>query len=554
MADPTRPDPTPASAREDFKDNLSKEAALGLLKEFYEDPIFYCKIILPHWFPKEIPWVHRGFMAILYLRTGFLAKYGELDKIHEHFVWRPEPDNPDGPIVHMFEWNEDKTGLTLNITPFTLVMMPRGFSKTSHINAWVLWNAGFKEFRFPVYLGETQTHAETQLNNVRLEIEGNGRFRAIFGDLKPEQRKGYKWTQDILQLANGVIIGARGRGSQVRGMLVDGQRPNRLLGDDIEDRESVKTAEQREKTALWFFGDALPALPEMDPQAGAVMTGTLLHSEALLAKLRTLPDWNTIIFGASLRMGQENDEPLWGLRMSLAKIELKKLSYGRIGQLSTFYLEYYNTVRGDEGRKFHSHYIIIRPSPQDYIHRSLACDPAISDKADADFFALACVGRSDNGRIGILDVWGERGVLPRRQVDLFFEWRKRWGMPRFNGVESVAYQAALLINIREEMFRRKDYFEVTPILHGRTRKTERVEGILAPRYAAGYIDQMRHFPMYESQLLDWPNGKKDLPDVVSMAIALLDPTASMVLDPEKDGAADEYPELDDELGEWRAAP
>lgn len=545
----------PSTPQLTFRDDLSKDEALALLKAFYEDPVFFCKIILPHWFPKDIPWVHRGIMAILYLRTGFLSKYGELDKIYEHFVWRPEPDKADGPIVHLFEWTPDGKGLTLNVTPYTLLMIPRGFSKTTHVNAWVLWNAGFKEFRFPMYLGETQTHAETQLNNVRLELESNSRFRAIFGELKPEQRKGYKWTQDILQLANGVIIGARGRGSQVRGTLVDGQRPNRLLGDDLENAESVSTAEQREKTVKWFFGDALPALPEMDPQAGAVLMGTLLSSEALLAKLRTLPDWNTVVLGASINPGALNEEALWPLRMSLGKIELKKQSYARVGQMTTFYLEYYNTVRGDEGRKFKSHYIIIKPSPEDYIHRALACDPAISDKADADFFALACVGRSDRGRIGILDVWGERGVLPRRQVDLFFEWRAKWGKPRFNGIESVAYQAALVINVREEMFRRHDYFEVTPILHGRTKKTERVEGILAPRYAAGYIDQVRHFPMYEGQLLDWPNGKKDLPDVVSMAIALLDPTAAMVIDPEKDNGKDEYPDLDDVLkGDWRAAP
>jgi hypothetical protein len=55
------------------------------------------------------------------------------------------------------------------------------------------------------------------------------------------------------------------------------------------------------------------------------------------------------------------------------------------------------------------------------------------------------------------------------------------------------------------------------------------------------------------QLLDWPNGKKDYPDALAMAISLLDPYAAQAADPEKDLADDDYEPLDKVLN-WRRAP
>jgi hypothetical protein len=126
---------------------------------------------------------------------------------------------------------------------------------------------------------------------------------------------------------------------------------------------------------------------------------------------------------------------------------------------------------------------------------------------------------------------------------------QRW-RPQKAGVESIAFQAALVHLMQEEMFRRKVYFEITPITHSRA-KEERVEGILQPRYAAGYVWHQRAFPELETALLDWPNGQMDYPDVVSMAVALLDDYSGFLAE---DSSKDEYPPLEDVFdGEWRWA-
>ncbi len=98
----------------------------------------------------------------------------------------------------------------------------------------------------------------------------------------------------------------------------------------------------------------------------------------------------------------------------------------------------------------------------------------------------------------------------------------------------------------------KKYFEITKIESHPTHKVARVEGILQSRYAAGYIVHRRKFPDYENQLINWPNEKKDGPDVFSMCVQLLDPFAAYASDPDEDDLAeDEYPPLEAVIGDYR---
>src|SRR5690606_37758355 len=115
---------------------------------------------------------------------------------------------------------------------------------------------------------------------------------------------------------------------------------------------------------------------------------------------------------------------------------------------------------------------------------AVAMDPAISQKDDADFAAIAAVGMTERGQLHLFELFMERGCSPRYLIDKFFEIETRWDAT-LRGIESIAYQAALIHLMREEMFRRKRYFEVLPITHSRNEgnKDERILGILQPRYA-----------------------------------------------------------------------
>ncbi len=215
-------------------------------------------------------------------------------------------------------------------------------------------------------------------------------------------------------------------------------------------------------------------------------------------------------------------------------------------------MEYYNQVRGGDNSKFTDKMFRYEPwVADDDFMVAMAIDPAISEKPGADSTSIAVVAMHlKKGHHYVLESWNKQGAKPREQVDKYFELSKKWKV-KHHGVEAIAYQSALVHFLREEMFRQKHYFEITEIKHG-TKKDERILGILQPRYANGYIVHTKRFPILESQLLDYPNGKKDAPDALSMAITLLDPYAAAAADPSMDLGADEYAPLDEVYrGEWR---
>lgn len=523
--------------------DLTREEIAAIARRGYENPVFFVMTFLPHWFPvdgdpSKIPWFHKGLLAILTRKVNFLREYPEdLAKIITNFTYT----DGEGQEHSMFRLSAEGQ-LELVLNQFTMLMVPRGYAKTTCMNAATVYNTVYVERKFTVYLSESSTHATTQLNAVKAELSSNARLHSIFGEFKPAKDSGLKWTDDFAQCTNGVTLAARGRGSQVRGLNVNAQRPDNILLDDVEDTESVKTAEQRQKAQDWLYRDVMPALPRNDPTAAITAVGTLLHLDALLMVLARDPRFHSIIFGALDKQG----DALWPEFMPKEKIERERQAALKVGQLNGFMMEYFSTTHDETSAKFRESYIVREAPESEIVGVAIACDPAISDRAGADNFGLALVGMTAGGIICIFKVFLKKGVLPREQVDKFFEFyaeAKKLHPSPHAGIESIAYQKALVHLVREEMFRRHTYFEIEELSHGRTGKVERVEGVLQPRYAAKYIRHVGHFPEYESQLLDWPNGKKDGPDVVAMAITLLDPYAAAAIDPNVDLAADEYPEL-----------
>lgn len=543
--------------------SLTKEEALALAKRGYEDPVWFCKFFLSHWFPGRIPWVHRGVLAILLRRCQFLLNFDEeygpedLRKIVRNFVWKEDPDDENSLEHPIFTWDGEQINMTLSKN--TVILMPRGTSKTTLVNATNIMDLVYQVYEFFVYLSHAQPHASQQLSNIAREFTGNARLQAVFGELKPQERSDEgRWSESLgmLQTTTNCTVIAKGISGQIRGLNVNGIRPKRLTADDVEDKENISSEEQRAKLADRFFGDALPSLAKLDPLSHAIVMGTLLGRETLLTALIRDPAWTAIIFGALDRDG----DPIWPEWMDKEKLEKEKESYAAKGLLSVYYLEYFNTIRGEEDMRFKPEHIIIEPVDlSDVPWRAMVIDPAISPKPGRDFAAIKVAGMRRDGKIQVLDSWMKQGATPREQIDMFFTMHFRWytDADHFkHGVESIAWQAALVHLLKEEMFRYgkihgpKAYFEVFPITHSSdTRKDDRILGTLQPRFAAGYVRLQRHMPQLVTQLLDFPNGKKDGPDALAMTVSLLDQFAPVVAgDIEKD----QYLPLDEVFeGGWR---
>lgn len=563
------------------------------------DLVFFAHHFMPESFPGRMPWLHRGLFAVLTQQTDFLWQYGEVHKITREFVERDpdkeeEEENVTRRLFRCFDqhqreytWQEiesfergalesdegpgelptpvvnsefvQRLGLTLylDIGRYTEIVIPRGFSKTTIAGQAVpLWKILYRMVQFMVYISESGTHAEMQANNLRTLLRGNFQIQRVFGDLVPARTSDEKWSERFFETTSGFALAARGRGSQIRGLLHHNQRPQLEIWDDLEDLESTDTEAQREKTRKWAYGNAMPALPELDPDSTIVALGTLLHAECLLMTLAKDPEWTTIIFGVQ----DSIDDWVWPEMWDAKKDASKRRSYDLAGQLSTYYLEYRSQIRNDESSVFvRKLFLYSKPKLEDLVGTAIYCDPAISkeEKADAAVIQVASIDKV--GTIFLRDEWRERSVsnLVTLIVENFFRLSKLY-RPSQHGFESVAFQAALSTVFREHMFREHYYFEPIPVPNAK-RKTERIRSIVAPRHRSSTLIFCKRFPETEAELVDFDPTKKeqrdDGPDCLAGVIKLLDPFAGTALDVDEE-SEDTFVSFEEECGlaageDWR---
>lgn len=560
--------------------NLSPAEVREIYQRGLEDPVYFCRVILSSWFPKKMPWLHRGLLALMTRQTEFLLHFGneqwrdeeatwtyrDLAKVFRHFVWSENPDDPTAPRHPVFKpvWNAAGTQILeveMQVSQIQQEIIPRGFSKTTLCNAVVLRNVCYALERFMVFIAETGPHAASQLGNVKEQLEINELLKQVYGVLAPSRNDSHVWRETEAHTLNDVWIVSRGRGGQVRGLNRGGRRPGLVIVDDVEDEESVLTDEQRKKTVKWFMRAVRPVLPRDNPNAFIQVLGTLLHSECMLATLSRDPTVITTTFGSI----DPDGDMLWASHMSRRQYNALRESYKAVGELAGFIREFDSRISDEDSRIFDTSRILyVAKGIRQFVSRAIALDPAISEELTADFSAYAVVGMEDSGLLHLLDFYLKKGMRPREQVDKFFEMAVFWECTA-HGVEATSYQKALVHLIKEEMFRKSAvygnaaYFEIKPIIYGHDRdKITRVQGVLSPRFTAGYITFQHRFPDLESQLEDWPAGKLDGPDVVAMAITLLDPVAGAALPGGLSGDAggkvpgtDEWGRIEDMIGgDW----
>lgn len=163
---------------------------------------------------------------------------------------------------------------------------PRGNAKSTWTTfGLITWSAAFRKRRYALIVSETRPQAESFLSFIKLELESNERLAQDFPELAGE---GSVWRSDWIITRNGVKIHAAGSGQKLRGFRHGSRRPDLVVGDDLENDESVESPEQRKKLERWFF-KALMKIGARDTVY--IIVGTILHSESLLQQLLDKPGW-----------------------------------------------------------------------------------------------------------------------------------------------------------------------------------------------------------------------------------------------------------------------
>lgn len=209
------------------------------------------------------------------------------------------------------------------------VAAPRGHAKSTVVSlAYVLWSVLYGHEKYVLIASATKPQATQLLKHVKDEFETNDKLHADFSEVlsgltqhhhscssgRGASPKPSPWRGNKLQLpgeseGGGAMIQALGLGQQIRGLRHGQHRPSLIVVDDLETPEHVETEDQRRKTDNWFHKTLLKA---GDTSTNVVVVGTVLHYDALLARLidpESLPGWIKRRYRALIE--EPSNQDLW---------------------------------------------------------------------------------------------------------------------------------------------------------------------------------------------------------------------------------------------------
>ncbi len=214
--------------------------------------------------------------------------------------------------------------------------LPRGTGKTTIGIGAVIWATLYGHRFFPVIIGPSEDHAIEIISDIKSELEGNDRLFRDFPEVcypiqKLEGRHArarsqhingeltkIKWTSKMISFpivdgspVSGIIIRALGITSSIRGLKKGARRPDFVLLDDPQTRESAASVSQTKKREDTILGDIL-GLAGHNKSISAYMTCTVIFKGDLadiFLDNDLHPDW--LGKRAKLIYAWPEDNPLW---------------------------------------------------------------------------------------------------------------------------------------------------------------------------------------------------------------------------------------------------
>ncbi len=182
------------------------------------------------------------------------------------------------------------------------IAAPRGEAKstiTSQI--FVIWCVVTERKWYPMIGMDAFDQAAIMLEAIKAELEANPRLGMDFPDACGQGRV---WQAGVIVTRNDRKIEAVGSGKRIRGRRHGPHRPDLFIGDDLENDENVKTPEQRDKLQSWLT-KAVLKLGGAGEKFDAILIGTILHYDSVLARLLKNPLWRAARFKAIVRWPDE---------------------------------------------------------------------------------------------------------------------------------------------------------------------------------------------------------------------------------------------------------
>ncbi len=294
------------------------------------------------------------------------------------------------------------------------VIAPRGAGKSVlYFTFFPLWAMAHLHKKFVVALAYSQDLAIGQLSNFLSILDENQLLRQDFPELcKPKRNiKGqtYSDTKTMYRAANNTTFVAKGMGSGIRGLQIDGVRPDWVIADDIE------PSDQTETKSTGMLDSLLGGVFYLGKATTISMVGTVVQSDAIMHQVKKrvtdkdIPEWvvaeeiNVSWYPAIVTDEQENEGSFWEEKYGYEDyIQIRR-------RTSKFRMEMMNDPGGNSGGYWETDHFIYETMGQTPTRWLLMVDPAVTNKKKSDDTGF-CVAAydPDSDRVEIVECYGKK--------------------------------------------------------------------------------------------------------------------------------------------------
>ena len=162
----------------------------------------------------------------------------------------------------------------------------RGSAKTSIMSlSYPIWAiVGKQQKKCVLLLSQTQQQARQYLANIKSELETN---QLLKRDLGPFEEPDDEWRSVSIVIPKyDAKIAVASVDQTIRGFRHGPYRPDLIICDDLEDLNSVRSLDVRNKLYEWLMGDIVPL---GNPRVTRIIViGTKLHNDSLIMRLKKM--------------------------------------------------------------------------------------------------------------------------------------------------------------------------------------------------------------------------------------------------------------------------
>lgn len=305
-------------------------------------------------------------------------------------------DNPQPiPSFHRSMWN-----LCASDEKFVAIAAPRGHAKSTAItHAYVMCEMLFRRASFCVIVSDTEAQAASFLGDIKAELLENDDIKGHFGIQKLLRDSE---TDVIVRFTDGhkCRLIAKGSEQKVRGLKWNNQRPDLVVGDDLENDELVANKDRRTKFRNWVQNALIPVGSD---SCRFRFVGTVLHLDSWLNRTIENEHWATLKFRAC---DSDFSNILWPEKFPESRLKRIRSLYESEGNLDGWASEYMNDPVAEGERYFNdSDFLPISPegrfAEMEYV---AAADFAISESERSDYTVIMVAGIDSSSCINIVDV------------------------------------------------------------------------------------------------------------------------------------------------------